>query len=65
MRGCLRRLPRRRRALVFVTEWNQFRMLDLVRLREELKHPLIVDLRNIYERGPMQEAGLSYVGVGR
>ena len=52
-------------ALVFVTEWNQFRMLDLARLREELKHPLIVDLRNIYERGPMQEAGLSYVGVGR
>jgi UDPglucose 6-dehydrogenase len=52
-------------ALVIVTEWNQFRMLDLARLREKLKHPVIVDLRNIYEPGPMQEAGLTYVSVGR
>ncbi|MGI9592417.1 MAG: UDP-glucose dehydrogenase family protein [Myxococcota bacterium] len=52
-------------ALVFMTEWNQFRMLDLGRLRELLRQPLIVDLRNIYEAGPMREAGLTYVSVGR
>ncbi len=52
-------------ALVFVTEWNQFRMLDLVRLRELLKQPVVVDLRNIYELAPMQEAGLTYFSVGR
>jgi UDPglucose 6-dehydrogenase len=52
-------------SLVIVTEWNQFRMLDLARLREKLKHPVIVDLRNIYEPRSMQEAGLTYVSVGR
>ena len=52
-------------ALVIVTEWNQFRMLDLVRLRELLAQPVVVDLRNIYESASMQEAGLTYVSVGR
>jgi UDPglucose 6-dehydrogenase len=52
-------------ALVIVTEWNQFRMLDLVRLRELLAQPVVVDLRNIYETVSMQEAGLTYVSVGR
>ena len=52
-------------ALVFVTEWNQFRMLDLDRVRELLNTPLIVDLRNIYGPDPMEEAGLTYVSVGR
>jgi UDPglucose 6-dehydrogenase len=52
-------------ALVIVTEWNQFRMLDLGRLRELLSQPVVVDLRNIYEATSMQEAGLKYVSVGR
>jgi len=52
-------------ALVIVTEWNQFRMLDLGRLRELLAEPVIVDLRNIYEPGPVRRAGFAYVGVGR
>jgi UDPglucose 6-dehydrogenase len=51
--------------LVFVTEWNQFRMLDLVRVRQLLRQPLVVDLRNIYGTQPMKEAGLTYVSVGR
>jgi UDPglucose 6-dehydrogenase len=52
-------------ALVIVTEWNQFRMLDLTRVKELLRQPLIADLRNIYEPGPMRDAGFSYVSVGR
>ncbi len=52
-------------ALVIVTEWNQFRMLDLVRVKELLRRPVVVDLRNIYEPEPMREAGFSYIGVGR
>jgi UDPglucose 6-dehydrogenase len=52
-------------ALVLVTEWNQFRMLDLVRIKSLLRQPVIVDLRNIYEPGPMREAGFRYFCVGR
>ena len=51
--------------LVIITEWNQFRMLDLGRVRELLAAPRIVDLRNIYDPRPMREAGFTYVGVGR
>jgi len=52
-------------AMVIVTEWNQFRMLDLDRIRGLLRQPLIADLRNIYEPGPMRDAGFTYVCVGR
>ena len=52
-------------ALVIVTEWNQFRMLDLARVRELMRNPVVVDLRNVYEPGPMHEAGFHYAGVGR
>ena len=41
-------------ALVIVTEWNQFRMLDLERVKELLRRPVVVDLRNIYDPGPMR-----------
>ncbi|MGH9968316.1 MAG: UDP-glucose dehydrogenase family protein [Pyrinomonadaceae bacterium] len=52
-------------ALVFVTEWNQFRALDMSRIRDLMKSPKIVDLRNIYEPADMRELGFDYVGVGR
>jgi UDPglucose 6-dehydrogenase len=52
-------------ALVLITEWNQFRMLDLARIKSLLRQPVIVDLRNIYEPGPMREAGFRYFCVGR
>jgi len=52
-------------ALVIITEWNQFRMLDLRRAKELLRQPLIVDLRNIYEPASMRSAGFRYVCVGR
>jgi UDPglucose 6-dehydrogenase len=52
-------------ALVIVTEWNQFRMLDLERVKERLRRPVIVDLRNVYQPEPLRSAGFRYVGVGR
>lgn len=52
-------------ALVFITEWNQFRALDMKRVKELLKSPKIADLRNIYEPDDMRELGFEYVGVGR
>ena len=52
-------------ALVIVTEWNQFRALDMKRVKELLKSPKIADLRNIYEPGNMRAMGFEYVGVGR
>jgi len=51
--------------LVFVTEWNQFRALDMERIRGLMKTPRIADLRNIYEPADMRELGFEYVGVGR
>ena len=52
-------------ALVILTEWNEFRALDLERARGLLKTPLMVDLRNIYEPGEVAGAGIRYVSVGR
>lgn len=52
-------------ALVFVTEWNQFRALDMMRIRDLMKSPKIADLRNIYVPDDMREMGFEYVGVGR
>jgi UDPglucose 6-dehydrogenase len=51
--------------LVIVTEWNQFRALEMGRLKELLRRPLIVDLRNIYEPAKVAGAGFEYVSVGR
>ena len=52
-------------ALVIVTEWNQFRALDMGKVKQLLKAPKIADLRNIYEPQDMRELGFEYVGVGR
>ena len=52
-------------ALVIVTEWDRFRALDLVRLKSELAHPVVVDLRNIYRAEMMERAGLRYTGIGK
>lgn len=51
--------------LVIVTEWDQFRALDLNRIRAAMKAPLIVDLRNIYRPEEMRAKGFTYVSVGR
>jgi UDPglucose 6-dehydrogenase len=52
-------------ALVILTEWNQFRNLDLPRLRSLLKNPVFIDLRNVYEPAKMKQAGFHYSAVGR
>jgi UDPglucose 6-dehydrogenase len=52
-------------ALVIVTEWVQFRALDLKRLRAHMRQPTIVDLRNIYRREDVEAAGFAYESVGR
>jgi UDPglucose 6-dehydrogenase len=52
-------------ALVIVTEWDVFRALDLPRVRSLLRQPVLVDLRNIYPRDAVEEAGFTYRAVGR
>lgn len=52
-------------ALVIITEWNQFRALNMKEVKKLLKSPKIADLRNIYEPEDMRKMGFEYVGVGR
>ena len=52
-------------AVVIATEWNEFRTMNLTRIREELRGNVIVDLKNIYEPDRMRELGFVHVGVGR
>jgi UDPglucose 6-dehydrogenase len=52
-------------ALVLLTEWNEFKHLDLQRLRMAMKTPVFVDGRNVYEPEIMREAGFVYRGIGR
>ena len=51
--------------LIIVTEWNEFRMLDLDRVKEKMRETVMLDLRNIYDPGPMRAAGFQYECVGR
>ncbi len=51
--------------MCIVTEWNQFRALDMEKVKKLLKAPKIADLRNVYEPDDMRELGFEYVGVGR
>ncbi len=51
--------------LLIITEWNQFRALDMEKVKTLLKSPKIADLRNVYEPKDMRELGFEYVGVGR
>jgi len=52
-------------ALAIITEWNEFRNMDLARLRKLMRRPVLCDLRNIYDPADVEAAGLRYVGVGR
>jgi UDPglucose 6-dehydrogenase len=51
--------------VVILTEWNEFRALDLTTAKQLLKRPLMVDLRNIYRPDEMAKAGFAYVSIGR
>jgi len=52
-------------ALILVTEWNEFKQLDLGRIRTLMRRPVFIDGRNIYDPARMQELGFIYRGVGR
>jgi len=52
-------------ALVIATEWEQFRALDLRRLKELMASPVVIDLRNIYRPDEMKQLGFAYACVGR
>ncbi|MGH7741337.1 MAG: UDP binding domain-containing protein, partial [Candidatus Eiseniibacteriota bacterium] len=52
-------------ALAIVTEWNEFRNLNLARLRRLMRKPVLCDLRNLYDPEEVESAGMRHVGVGR
>jgi UDPglucose 6-dehydrogenase len=52
-------------ALIILTEWNQFRNLDLLKIKKLLKTPVLLDLRNLYEPEKVKSLGFIYKGVGR
>lgn len=52
-------------ALVIVTEWDEFRALDLEALAQSMRGKVLVDLRNVYDREDAERAGLAYQGIGR
>jgi UDPglucose 6-dehydrogenase len=51
--------------LLIATEWDEFKKLDLIKIKKLLKRPLIIDGRNLYEPGELQKSGFHYVSVGR
>ena len=51
--------------LIILTEWNEFKELDLVKLKKLMKTPNIIDGRNLYAPEQMKEAGFNYMGIGR
>lgn len=52
-------------ALVIITEWEEFKNMDLEKIKELLKQPVIFDGRNIFEKEKMEKLGIKYIGVGR
>ncbi|MBQ3713187.1 MAG: UDP-glucose/GDP-mannose dehydrogenase family protein [Spirochaetia bacterium] len=52
-------------AVIILTEWNQFRALDIQRLKDAMRGNLFADFRNIYDRSLVEKAGFTYIAVGR
>src|SRR5690606_40396732 len=52
-------------ATVIVTEWDAFRALDFERVKSAMAEPLLVDLRNLYDRADVERHGFRYLAVGR
>jgi len=52
-------------ALLLVTEWDEFAALDLARLRSAMRHPIVIDGRNVFSPDAMAAAGFEYYSVGR
>src|SRR5439155_10578663 len=52
-------------AVVIITEWDQFRALDLDRMKRLMRRPLVIDLRNVYRPEEMRSRGFTYSSIGR
>ena len=52
-------------AIIIVTDWEEFKVLDRSELKQLLKRPIIIDGRNIYDPGMMKEMGFMYQSIGR
>lgn len=52
-------------ALVIMTEWNEYKALDLEKIKSVMKTPVFIDLRNLYDPETVKEKGFKYFGVGR
>jgi len=52
-------------ALVVLTEWNEFKELDLAKVKRLMRHPVVLDGRNIYQGSKLRAAGFTYQGIGR
>jgi UDPglucose 6-dehydrogenase len=52
-------------AVILVTEWDEYRALDLERLRASMEVPVLIDGRNLYDPAALRSAGFEYYGVGR
>jgi UDPglucose 6-dehydrogenase len=52
-------------ALILVTEWNEFKQLDMHRIAQSMRHAVLFDARNIYDPAKMRELGFTYRGIGR
>ena len=52
-------------ALIIATEWNDFRALNLNKIKKDMKEPIIFDLRNIYNKLELEELGIEYYGIGK
>ena len=52
-------------AIVLVTEWNEFRQLDMARVKQLMRHSVVIDGRNIYDPDAMRNLGFTYRGIGR
>ena len=52
-------------AVFLITEWNEFKQLDMARIRDLMRRPILLDGRNVYEPQQMREMGFIYRGMGR
>lgn len=52
-------------ALVIITEWNEFKSLDMYQIKNAMRHPVLIDGRNVYEASEMKRIGFTYRGIGR
>jgi UDPglucose 6-dehydrogenase len=52
-------------AVVLITEWNEFKNLDLERIKTSMRRPILLDGRNLYEPKELERVGFDYLGVAR